>query len=233
MTDFPRAGETTGTGTLYRVLLILRNELTRLGLLLLMRDDPTLHVVGSVATLIEAGYSIANRGSPHVVVTDMLPAGTPEESAYVIEEISSAFAESRILVLADRPDEAYAEAAVAAGARGLLSWHSSYAEVSCAIHRLARGGMYFGPDVLPAPAFPVGAAPRVGAADVLSPQQHKVLRLVAAGLSNRLIADALAVSLSTVQKYRAELLHRFGVHNVAALVHAAMRAGLLDPDTEY
>ena len=233
MSGYLRTGESTGTEPLYRVLLILRNELTRLGLLLLMRDDPTLHVVGSVATLIEAGYSVPNHGSPHVVVTDMLSSGTPEESAYAVEEISSAFAESRILVLADRPDEASAEAAVAAGARGLLSWHSSYSEVNRAIHRLARGGMYFGPDVLPAPAFPVVAAPRVGAADVLSPQQHRVLRLVAAGLSNRLIADALAVSINTVQKYRAELLQRFGVHNVAALVHAAMRAGLLDPDAEH
>ncbi|MBK6917932.1 MAG: response regulator transcription factor [Deltaproteobacteria bacterium] len=64
----------------------------------------------------------------------------------------------------------------------------------------------------------------------LTPRQVEVLRLIAEGLSTREIADALQVSVKTVESHRAQLLLRIGVRGVAGLVRCAIRMGLVGAD---
>ncbi len=65
----------------------------------------------------------------------------------------------------------------------------------------------------------------------LSPRELEVLRLLASGLSDRAIADALFIGQRTVNTHVGHVLAKLGVRKRAAAVAAAVAAGMLDPDS--
>lgn len=66
----------------------------------------------------------------------------------------------------------------------------------------------------------------------LSPRQVEVLRLIAEGLATRDIAKQLTVSGKTVEAHRAELMRRLGIRTVSGLVRYALRACLVELDSD-
>ena len=64
--------------------------------------------------------------------------------------------------------------------------------------------------------------------EVLSPREIEVLRLVALGYTNKVIAARLFLSVKTVESYRARIMGKLGLKSRAALVRYALRKGLLD-----
>jgi non-specific serine/threonine protein kinase len=69
------------------------------------------------------------------------------------------------------------------------------------------------------------------AAVTLSPRESEVLRLLVAGLPDRVIAEALSISVRTVEAHVARIHAKLGVRTRTAAVGAALAAGLLDPDS--
>ncbi len=61
----------------------------------------------------------------------------------------------------------------------------------------------------------------------LTPRQKEILRLVAQGLTNREIAEQLAISVRTVEVHRFNLMRRLKVRNVAQLLRQALLLRLL------
>ena len=64
-------------------------------------------------------------------------------------------------------------------------------------------------------------------ADVLTPRQRDILRLVSIGHTNREIAEVLEISVRTVEVHRFNLMRRLNVRNVAQLLRRALQLGLL------
>jgi DNA-binding NarL/FixJ family response regulator len=64
-------------------------------------------------------------------------------------------------------------------------------------------------------------------ADLLTPRQHDILRLVSIGHTNREIAEVLRISVRTVEVHRFNLMRRLNVRNVAQLLRRALQLGLL------
>ena len=64
-------------------------------------------------------------------------------------------------------------------------------------------------------------------ADLLTPRQREILRLVSIGHTNREIADVLEISVRTVEVHRFNLMRRLNVRNVAQLFRRALQLGLL------
>ena len=64
-------------------------------------------------------------------------------------------------------------------------------------------------------------------ADLLTPRQRDILRLVASRQTNREIADVLEISVRTVEVHRFNLMRRLNVRNVAQLLRRALQLGLL------
>ena len=64
-------------------------------------------------------------------------------------------------------------------------------------------------------------------ADLLTPRQRDILRLVSIGHTNREIAEMLAISVRTVEVHRFNLMRRLNVRNVAQLLRRALQLGLL------
>jgi DNA-binding CsgD family transcriptional regulator len=63
----------------------------------------------------------------------------------------------------------------------------------------------------------------------LSPREEEVLRLVAQGKTSREVGVLLAISPRTVDTHRRNIMEKLGVHDVASLTRAAIRAGLVVP----
>jgi DNA-binding NarL/FixJ family response regulator len=64
-------------------------------------------------------------------------------------------------------------------------------------------------------------------ADLLTPRQHDILRLVSIGHTNREIAEVLEISVRTVEVHRFNLMRRLNVRNVAQLLRRALQLSLL------
>ena len=63
--------------------------------------------------------------------------------------------------------------------------------------------------------------------ELLTPRQRDILRLVSIGHTNREIAEALEISVRTVEVHRFNLMRRLNVRNVAQLLRRALQLGLL------
>ena len=64
-------------------------------------------------------------------------------------------------------------------------------------------------------------------ADLLTPRQRDILRLVSIGHTNREIAEVLEISVRTVEVHRFNLMRRLDVRNVAQLLRRSLQLGLL------
>jgi two-component system secretion response regulator SsrB len=64
-------------------------------------------------------------------------------------------------------------------------------------------------------------------ADLLTPRQRDILRLVSIGHTNREIAEVLEISVRTVEVHRFNLMRRLNVRNVAQLLRRSLQLGLL------
>jgi DNA-binding NarL/FixJ family response regulator len=63
----------------------------------------------------------------------------------------------------------------------------------------------------------------------LTPREHEVLKLIAASYSNQEIADALVISVKTVERHHANILEKLGMHDRVQLTRYAIRRGLIEP----
>ena len=64
----------------------------------------------------------------------------------------------------------------------------------------------------------------------LTARQREILQLIAEGNSTKETADALDISIKTVEAHRSQIMSRLGINNLPGLVRFAIRAGLVSPE---
>lgn len=133
-------------------------------------------------------------------------------------------------VLALVADEAAGEVALTAGARGLLFRDVGPAPLVAALLAVARGLTVFDPglaEVRASPRATASAAHGTPGPDSLTPREREVLALLAEGLSNKAIADRLAISEHTAKFHVNAVLTKLGVQRRTEAVVRAARLGLV------
>ena len=65
--------------------------------------------------------------------------------------------------------------------------------------------------------------------DPLTPREQEIVKLIAESYGNQEIADALVISVKTVERHRANILEKLGMHDRVQLTRYAIRRGLIDP----
>jgi two-component system, NarL family, response regulator NreC len=213
-----------------RLLLADDHAVLRSGLRMLLDAQPDMEVVGEAADGGEA-VRTALESRPHVVLMDV--AMTGESGLEATRRIKQHAPEIRILVLSMYDDESYLRRALEAGASGYALKRAADTDLLSAIRAVARDEMYLHPALtrvlvgdllrrdLSAPQSDRRDAPH------LSERELEVLRLVALGHTNQEIADALYLSVKTVESYKGRLMEKLGLRGRAALVRYAVEAGLL------
>ena len=125
-----------------------------------------------------------------------------------------------VLVLTAYANDEQIDAVLRAGARGYLLKGAALAEIEHAIRTVARGEQYLDSRIASRVAA-LSTAPR------LSPREREVLRLVAAGRSNKEIASDLGVTERTVKFHVTAIFNKLGAENRASAVTIAHQRGIV------
>jgi len=199
-----------------RVLLADDRTILRERLRALLTGDESLELIG-------ASEEQPDAACPDVALIDLT---LPEIDALdAIREIKRRYPGARTLVLTVERSAESVHAALKAGADGYLLKEASRAELLLAIGTVLRGKPFISPAVsqtLVARYLEEREDAGARAVGRLSARETQVLKRIAEGQRNRQIADELAISVKTVEKHRANLMHKLKLHNTAALTSFAI-----------
>ncbi len=207
------------------VLLVDDHRLVREALRHALAREEGVCVVGETGEG-SAAIDWVRRQPPDVVVLDIgLPDLNGIEVAARIREVAEG---TRIVALSAYADKRFVTEMLRAGASAFVSKASAGTELMTAIRAVASGGSYFSPDVAGALLREV-QGPGEGGEARLGRREREVLRLIAQGLRSQGIAEALHVSVATVEVHRRNLMRKLGLRSVAELTRYAVREGIAPP----
>ncbi|MCX4679697.1 response regulator transcription factor [Streptomyces sp. NBC_01433] len=214
-----------------RVLLADDQALLRTGFRLLIESAPDLTVAGEAVNGDQA-IDLALRLRPDVVLMDIRMPGTDGLEATRRICAHPDTAGTRVLVLTTFDLDEYVYAALRGGASGFLLKDILPADLLTALRVVASGDALLAPTVTRRliSEFAGRHEPRPRLAQELSgvtPREREVLRLVARGLPNRVIAEHLGLSIATVKTHVRRLLAKLHAHDRAQLVVIAYETGLV------
>jgi DNA-binding NarL/FixJ family response regulator len=210
------------------ILLVDDHPVVREGYRRLIERQPGWVVVAEAACAASA-YRQYKAHAPDLVILDLsLPGPSGIEAIRHIRQWDGA---ARILVFSMRTGAVVARQAFAAGASGYVSKASPPRELLRALAAVLRGERALSDDIARAIAQDEVAGGHT-ALDALSPRELEILSLTAGGMTAQAVADALCLSLKTVQNNLSAIRAALGARTDAHLVWIAIGAGLvLSPDT--
>jgi two-component system response regulator NreC len=139
--------------------------------------------------------------------------------------------DTQVVMLSMHSDEGYVLRALKAGAKAYLLKDSAEADLSRAIHAAAEGKSFFSPAVGKVLLEDyMRKLQRSGGEDsyeLLSPREREILQLVAEGKSSKEIANALNLSVYTVETHRAHVMQKLNLRGIPELILYAVRKGII------
>ncbi|RZQ64400.1 response regulator [Amycolatopsis suaedae] len=206
------------------VFLLDDHELVRTGLRTVLEAEKDIAVTGEAATAAEALTRVP-LVRPDVAILDVrLPDG---EGVSVCREIRAVVdPPPACLMLTSYSDDEALFGAIMAGAAGYMLKQVSGSNLVTAVRTVAAGGSLLDAHLTASVLSRLRG--EEGSADTgygqLSPQERRVLELIADGLTNRQIAQRLGLAEKTIKNYVSSLLHKLGfTRRTEAAVYAAKR----------
>jgi len=207
-----------------RVLIADDHAVLRAGLKMLLNAQDDMVVVGE-ATNGQEALAAVQRYAPDVLLLDLT---MPQTDGFeVLRQLRRERPNVRVLILTMHEEEGYLRRALEAGAAGYCPKSAADAELLAAIRAVMRGNVYIHPShtrILLDKMLPAASQPSTASAE-LSERESAVLKLVALGHTNQEIAEQLALSVKTVESYRARGMEKLGLTSRAALVRYALQRG--------
>jgi DNA-binding NarL/FixJ family response regulator len=203
------------------VLIVEDHPIVREGVIAVLERERDIEVAAAAESIAE-GLRLAAKVQPDVVLLDLkLPdAGAGDTVARFATD------RRRVVVFTAHDADEDVFGAIRGGARGYLLKGSPAAEIGEAIRQVHAGESYLSPRI--AAKLVKGVAQPRGRTGLLSARERGVLRLVAAGMSNRQIGRTLSISERTVKFHVTAILNKLGAENRAQAVAIAAERGLLN-----
>jgi DNA-binding NarL/FixJ family response regulator len=214
-----------------RVVVADDQPLVRVGLRVLLEDEPDVSLVGEAADGEEA-VAVVRRTRPDVVLMDVRMPKLDGLEALRRIMADPELAATRIVVLTTFELDEYVFEALRAGASGFLIKDTEPAELLRAVRLTARGESLLSPTVTRRviDEFATRPGSRSGAPHPdlasLTEREREVVGLVATGLSNDEIASRLFLSPATVRTHVGRAMMKLDARDRAQLVVFAYQSGL-------
>jgi DNA-binding NarL/FixJ family response regulator len=201
-----------------RVLCVDDHPLMRDGIAFALQSQKDMELVGQAVDGEEA-LRLFRELRPDVTLMDLQMPGI--NGIATIEAIRNEFPKARIVVLTTYSGDVQAARALKAGAVGYLLKSMLRNELIGTIRTVHGGGRRIPPEIASELADHM-------CADALSPREVEVLRSVAAGHSNKIVADELTISEDTVKGHMKNVLSKLGANDRTHAVLIALKRGFLD-----
>jgi DNA-binding NarL/FixJ family response regulator len=211
-----------------RLLIADDDDLMRAGLVELLTADTTIEIAGVAATGRQA-VAETRRLTPEIVLMDVR---MPDlDGIAATRELTRTVPEVKVLVLTTFEQDDYIFGALRAGASGFLLKRTRPEDLIAAVHTIAAGDALLSPSVTRRVIDRMARqpVPDTSTVDVLTQREREVLRLIARGLANREIAQALVVEESTVRTHVKRILMKLGLRDRVQAVIYTYENGLIQP----
>ncbi len=213
-----------------QILIADDHGVIRAGLRALLGAEPDLEVVGEAADGQEALHS-ANALRPDVILLDLSMPGL--SGIEITRRLTETMPELRVIILTVHEDEGLLREAMQAGAAGYIVKRAIGSELIDAIRTVWKGNLYVHPtmtrallkDISPTPDSDAPSSESLE--EALTPREIEVLCFIAQGYTNRQIAEALGISVRTVEGHRANLVDKLGLQSRVELMRYAKEYGLV------
>jgi two-component system response regulator NreC len=223
-----------------RLMLVDDHEVVRTGLRTFLETQTGLEVVGE-ANNGQTALELAKEVKPDVVVMDI---SMPDmDGLETTRQLLVTTPDCKVLALTVHADKQYFFEMLAAGAVGYVTKQAAADDLVSAIRSVAEGNVYLQPALA---MWLLEDYRRLAAQDLsealiesrdeqahkdlesLSERERQVVELVADGLTNNEIGEALGISPKTVARHRERIMSKLDLHSCAELVKFAIRTGLID-----
>jgi DNA-binding NarL/FixJ family response regulator len=219
----------------FSILIADDHAVVRRGLCKILRSQPGIAVCWEASNGLEA-LDQASKAKPDLAILDLtMPVMDGIESTRRIREASP---ETEVLILTMHLTEEFARTALAAGARGYVLKSDADEQLVEAVQFMREHKPYFTGELQRSMAQLFSSGPheesrndergRERADSLLTSREVEIVRLLAAGRSNKEVASALGISTRTVESHRNRVMRKMGFTSFSALVRFAVRSNLVD-----
>jgi DNA-binding NarL/FixJ family response regulator len=207
-----------------RVLIADDHGVVAEGLRFVVEAQPDMEVIACVQDSREA-VRLSLESRPDIVLIDQaMPLLNGAEATRLIRERCP---EIHVIVLSMYSNRAHVVGALRAGAGGYVVKKSAAKEVVEAIRAVHEGRRYLSKEVADVVIDQVSRrAASENLLELLSSRERQVLQMLAEGLDAAAIAAVLSLSKKSVETYRARMMEKLDIHDVAGLVRFAIQHGL-------
>jgi DNA-binding NarL/FixJ family response regulator len=211
-----------------RILIADDHAIVRSGLRKVLDSKPDMEVVaeaedGAVAV------ELALKEDVHLAILDVsMPRMTGIQA---VAELHKRKPELKTLMLSMHDSEQFLFEALKAGASGYVLKSGADTDIVDAVRAAMRGDSYLYPSAIAALVHDYVERRGRGEEhfDVLTPRELEVLKLIAEAYTSKQIADALFISIKTVDRHRQNILEKLGMRDRVELTRYAIRRGLIQP----
>lgn len=207
------------------VLIVDDHKIIRDGIRSMLIDERDIVIVGEEEN---GNAALKTLGSKEVdvVLSDIsMPVMGGSELTKNINEFHP---NVKVLILSMHEEEQYIKDLIDHGASGYILKNTGASELIKAIRTVAEGKNFFSNEVYS--TLIMGNNKKANTTDViqLTKREIEVLKLISNEMKNHEIAEALFVSIRTVDTHRRNLLQKLNVKNTAGLVRYAVKSGIVD-----
>jgi len=210
-----------------RILLADDHAMVRRGLRHVLDAEADLEVVAEADDGREAVARALDDDIDLAILDVTMPRLTGLQAAH---ELLKRRPDLRVLILSMHDNEEYFFEALRAGATGYVLKSAADRDLVEACRATMRGEPFIYPDAVRTLIRDYLERARDGEVpgDPLTPRESEIVKLIAEGYSNKRIAEELVISEKTVERHRANLLEKLGMHDRVELTRYAIRRGLVE-----